>query len=161
ESLLGDGPAAAILLRERAGLLEQQAIQLRKLAQRVHVQRTLAELARAVEGADKDIDLLQAALLIAKLDNEELDVGSFQAEVDRLASQAGVSFQKKADEPARLKALNQYLFKERGFHGSRVDYYTRANSYINEVIEDREGIPITLSVLYMELARRLKINVVG
>ena len=57
--------------------------------------------------------------------------------------------------------LNIALFKERGFHGSRHDFYARNNSYLNEVIDDREGLPITLAVLYIELARRLNLNVVG
>src|SRR5204862_7877573 len=58
-------------------------------------------------------------------------------------------------------ALNKYLFTERGFHGSRGDYYNRSNSYLSEVIDDREGLPITLSVLYIELARRLGVKIEG
>jgi regulator of sirC expression with transglutaminase-like and TPR domain len=57
--------------------------------------------------------------------------------------------------------LNRYFFKERGFHGSRADYYSRSNSYLSEVIDDREGLPITLAILYMELARRLGLKVEG
>jgi regulator of sirC expression with transglutaminase-like and TPR domain len=65
------------------------------------------------------------------------------------------------NEQAKLSLLNRFLFTEQGFHGSRSDYYNRANSYLNEVLDDREGLPITLSVLYMELARRIGLNVVG
>src|SRR5262249_6316559 len=68
---------------------------------------------------------------------------------------------KDADDKTKLTALNKYLFADRGFHGSRADYYNRSNSYLNEVLEDREGLPITLSVLYLELARRLGVKVVG
>jgi serine protease Do len=57
--------------------------------------------------------------------------------------------------------LNRYLFEENGFHGSRHDYYHPANSYLNRVIDDREGIPITLSVLYLELGQRLEIPLEG
>src|SRR5262249_25194751 len=64
-------------------------------------------------------------------------------------------------EADTLAALNQFFFKERGFHGSRADYYHRSNSYLSEVIDDREGLPITLSVLYIELARRLGLKVEG
>jgi serine protease Do len=149
------------LLRERARQLEQQAEQLRKLAQTVHQERTLAELGRAVQGADAGIDLLQAALLIAKIDNEELDAEAYRAEVNRLARQIVTDLPKNAAAEQRIEALNRFLFQERGYHGSRMDYYSRANSYLNEVIDDREGIPITLSVLYMELARRLDLSVVG
>lgn len=149
------------LLRERAQQLQEQAAQLRKLAQTVHHERTLAELSRAVQVPDAKIDLLQAALLIAKIDNEELDVDGYRAEVDRLARAAAALAPKDAPAEKRLESLNRFLFQERGFHGSRADYYARNNSYLNEVIDDREGIPITLSVLYMELGRRLNLSIVG
>ena len=66
-----------------------------------------------------------------------------------------------SSEKDRLATLDRFLFKQLGFHGSRTNYYHRSNSYLNEVIDDREGLPITLSVLYMELARRLDLKVVG
>src|SRR5205823_14916082 len=96
------------------------------------------------------------ALLLAKLDNEELDPSAYRKEVERMARDLSAQLSKDADEKAKLTALNQYLFKERGFHGSRTDYYSRSNSYLNEVIDDREGLPITLSVLYLEVARDRK-----
>jgi serine protease Do len=61
----------------------------------------------------------------------------------------------ETDADARLGALTTYLFTENGFHGSRSDYHNRANSYINEVLDDREGLPITLSVVFIELAQRI------
>jgi len=161
EKLAPDNPAAVALLRERARLLEEQAAELKKLALAVHQQRVLQDLAQALAVPDKQADLLHAALLIARLDNEELEVEPYCKEVDRLARQIADTVPKNADAPTKLAALNRFLFQERGYHGSRVDYYTRANSYLNEVIDDREGLPITLSVLYMELARRLGLNVVG
>jgi regulator of sirC expression with transglutaminase-like and TPR domain len=149
------------VLRERARLLEQQAAQLRVLAREVHHQRTLKELTKAVSGKEDDIDLVRAGLLIARLDNEELDVDHYRKEVDRLARDIGAGLPKGADEAAKVAGLNKALFEERGFHGSRGDYYHKSNSYLNEVIDDREGLPITLSVLYMELAARLGLKVVG
>ncbi len=104
---------------------------------------------------------MRAALLVARLANEELDVDAYVAEVERMAKQVAGRLPPKAGPAERLAALNQFLFKERGFHGSRVDYYARANSYLNEVIDDREGLPLTLSVLYIDLARRLDLKVVG
>jgi regulator of sirC expression with transglutaminase-like and TPR domain len=58
-------------------------------------------------------------------------------------------------------ALNKYLYEDNGFHGARFDYYHRANSYMNRLLDDREGLPITLSVLYMELGTRLGLKVEG
>jgi serine protease Do len=148
-------------LRERALQLEKQAEQLRKLAQRVHESRVLDDLAKAASKSEAEVDLLRGALLIAKLDNEDLDVDAYVREVDRLAREIAAAVPKKGDEEKTLETLNAALFKERGFHGSRHDYYARNNSYLNEVIDDREGLPITLAVLYMELARRLDLKVVG
>jgi len=65
------------------------------------------------------------------------------------------------DADAKLRALKKYLFEDNGFHGSRSDYNNRANSYINEVLDDREGIPITLSVVFLGLARRIGLDTVS
>src|SRR5262249_6216488 len=134
---------------------------LRKLAQTVHHERCLEELASEAGKSDQDMNLARAALLLARLDNEDLDVDSYLRELGRMAREVKAALVKDADAAARLAGLNAYLFKEHGFHGSRLDYYARNNSYLNEVIDDREGLPITLSVLYLELARRLDLQVVG
>jgi regulator of sirC expression with transglutaminase-like and TPR domain len=149
------------LLRDRARQLEEQAEQLRTLAQTVHHERTLAELGRLSAAGDAQLDVMRGALLIAKLDNEELDVDAYLAEVDRLGRQVAGALPKDAGADKRIEALNRFLFQERGYHGSRGDYYARANSYLNEVIDDREGIPITLSILYMTLAHKLDLPIVG
>jgi regulator of sirC expression with transglutaminase-like and TPR domain len=167
-STAGDSLTAA--LEGKAKQLEQQAGQLRKLAVSVHQTRTRGELSKVTQvEKDADIDLLRAALLIARIDNEEVDVEAYLSEVDRMAREVRDNLPAEAKdeqeparaEAARLAALNKYLFDEQGYHGSRGEYYHRSNSYLNEVIDDREGLPITLSVLYMELARRLNLKVEG
>jgi regulator of sirC expression with transglutaminase-like and TPR domain/S1-C subfamily serine protease len=158
--LAPEGAVSMKLLRERAHLLEEQAARLRALAAAVHEQNVLAELRRVLDGKEA-VDLLHAALLLARLDNEDVDVAAYREEVGRMADKVAARLPKDADDKARLAALNKYLFEERGFHGSRGDYYNRSNSYLSEVIDDREGIPITLSVLYIELARRLGVRVEG
>jgi regulator of sirC expression with transglutaminase-like and TPR domain len=161
EKLLPEGDDGLAVLRERARQLERQAAQLRLLARGVHQRRTLKELATAVAGKEDDIDLLRAALLIARLDNEELDVEHYRKEVERMARAIAAELPKNATDAVKLAALNKALFEEGGFHGSHEDYYSKSNSYLNEVIDDREGLPITLSVLYVELAKRLGVKVVG
>lgn len=161
DKLAPEGPAGVSMLRERARQLEQQAAQLRELAQAVHRKRVQNRLAKVLQGKEDDIDLLHAALLIAWLDNDELDVDAYRRDVDRMAKKLRDSLPKDADETAKLTALNQFLFAERGFHGSRGDYYNRSNSYLNEVLDDREGLPITLSVLYLELGRRVGVRLAG
>ena len=161
DKLAPEGPAGLEVLRERARQLELQAAQLRSLAQAVHRKRVQTRLVEVLKAKEADIDLLHAALLIARLDNDELNVDAYRRDVDRMAKKLKDSLPKDADEPAKLAALNKFLFAERGFHGSRGDYYNKSNSYLNEVIDDREGLPITLSVLYIEMARRIGVPLAG
>ncbi|MBI1917511.1 MAG: trypsin-like peptidase domain-containing protein [Planctomycetes bacterium] len=157
----GEGSAGLAALRTRAKQLEDEAARLRKLVSAVHQQGVQDELVKVLSAKDGKIDLLHAALLIAKLDNDELNVEVYRRDVDRMAKKVASRLPKDADEKAKLAALNKYLFEERGFHGSRGDYYNKANSYLNEVLDDREGLPITLSVVYIELGRRLGLKVEG
>ena len=125
-------------------------------------------ISAAVEGP---VDLLRAALQIARLDNEEVDVEAYVGRIDQWAGEIrdtiSAADPPAADSPAadssaaKLKALNRFLFDESGFHGSRTEYYDRANSHLDRVIDDREGLPITLSVLYLELGRRLGLTLEG
>jgi serine protease Do len=159
--LLKHPSEGAALLRDRARDLEEQAANLRRLAQGLHQELCLAELTRLLALPEKDADLLRLALTVSRLDNEELDVDVYVREVERMAKQIAADAGPKATPAQRLGALNDFLFKKNGFHGSRNEYYARSNSYLNEVIDDREGLPLTLSVLYIELARRLDLRVVG
>jgi regulator of sirC expression with transglutaminase-like and TPR domain len=159
--LSADAPRAAVVLRERATQLGRQAKRLRDLASATHQRRVIDDLLAALGGEEAKIDLFRAGLFVAKLDNEEVDVDAYCREVDEMAAELKKSLPEGADDAAKLARLKTFLFEENGFHGSRGDYYNRANSYLNEVLDDREGLPITLSVLYMELARRLDVNVVG
>jgi regulator of sirC expression with transglutaminase-like and TPR domain len=104
---------------------------------------------------------MRAALLIARIDNEEVEAEPYLREVERIAADITASLPKVADEKAKLAALDKHLFETLGYHGSRVDYYSKSNSYLNEVIDDREGLPITLSILYIEVARRVGLKLEG
>ncbi len=162
KQLTPDGAVASTVLREKAKELEQQAERLRQLANDVHVKKVQSELRSLIEGKeDAKIDLLAAALWIAALDNEELDVADYCHEIDDLALDLKKSFAADADDGAKLAALKKFFFEELGFHGGRLNYYARSNNHLNEVIDDREGMPITLSVLYIELGRRVGLNLVG
>lgn len=161
QKLLPEGPLARAGLLRQAAELQQRAERLEAIASSVHERQTLDELGGLVGAADAEIDLFHAALLIAKLDNPDLDVAASRRELDRLAADVARAVPATADEAVKLATLNRVLFDELGFHGSRGDYYNRSNSYVNEVLDDREGIPITLAILYMNLARRLGLRVEG
>lgn len=131
-------------LTREAEKLEREAARLRQLASSRHRRAVQNELIEAVKASD----LFRAALLIAKFDNPEVDVAFYQRQIESMAGDL-----QKA-KPS-VDALIKYLFTENGFHGSRTSYYDRANSYMNDVMDDREGLPITLAVLFLELARRI------
>lgn len=159
--LVPRGNTAVNVLRQQARRLEQQAEQLKRLANIVHEQRVRGELVQLMQRKEDDIDLFRAALLVAWLDNDELDIDASQQHLERMARQLAESLPKEATPETKRLALNKFLFEDNGFHGSRGDYYNRSNSYINEVLDDREGLPITLSVIYLELARRIGLETVG
>ncbi|MDX1948610.1 MAG: transglutaminase family protein [Pirellulaceae bacterium] len=161
-SLAGERPqdAQAVLLT-RAAELESRARELKLLAGDVRLASVLAEFEKLAGPMVKEIDLLRAALTIAALDEEDLDVAAYVKHVERMAAEVQKKLPPQAGAGEKLATLNDYLFKGNGFHGSRSDYYHRANSYLNRVIDDREGLPITLSVLYLELARRLGVKLEG
>ncbi|MAI31684.1 MAG: hypothetical protein CBE00_03555 [Planctomycetaceae bacterium TMED240] len=152
--------AANLQIKQKVAQIEKQAAELRRLAADVSnapITRELAELVRT----KPDNMLLRASLLIAKLDNTDIDVGAYLARVDEMGKEIIGKLQPTANENAKRDALNTYLFLENGFHGGSTEYYHPANSHLNRVIDDREGLPITLSILYMELGRRIGIKTEG
>ncbi len=146
------------MLADKARKLEQEAARLRKLAVSVHRQSVQNQLVQLFQAPEERIDLFHAALLISKLDNADLDVQAYRTQLEEMARELAAKLPEKPSDETRLGALLKYLFTENGFHGSRSDYYNRANSYINQVLDDREGLPITLSVLFLELARRIGLD---
>ncbi len=110
---------------------------------------------------DDRIDLLRAALTIARTEYPDLDIRNYVNRVEALASK--VRLQISADTPVveMINTLNRVIFQEIGFRGNREDYYDPRNSFLNDVLERRLGIPITLSVVYMEVARRIGLPLVG
>lgn len=160
DSLREAGPVSVDTLRNRAANLQAQAEQLRQVAADVYLQTVVAQLKQTMSKGE-DADLLRAALLVAKLDEEDVDVDAYIKQVDRMAEEIEAKLPAEADETTKIARLNEYLFVDSGFHGSRTDYHNQANSYLNRVIDDREGLPITLSVLYIELGKRLGLKLHG
>ncbi len=162
QQLLAETRTGRAAFLDRARDFDQEAARLRRLAATVHARSVEAQLTQALQGAEEKIDLFHAALLVAKLDQPDLDVEVYRAEFTRLAEELKRQVPAAAHETNKIAALSKFLFTDQGFHGSRTDFYHRANSYMNEVLDDREGLPITLSVLWLELARQLGVtNVAG
>ena len=112
-------------------------------------------------GDDERIELARACLLIAEDAYPGLDVGRYVGEIERLALGLRNRLPRDAGAEEKIVALNQFLFDDLGYTGNADDYYDPRNSYLNEVIDRRTGIPITLSVLYMELGRKIGLPLEG
>ena len=120
-----------------------------------------------------DPDLAIAALMIARVEYPKLDAGPYLDQLDALGHEARIRVSAAAVEPgdapprvdpmryAKVRALNEYLFGELHFVGNDVQYEDPRNSFLNEVLDRRTGIPITLALLYMEVARRADLDVQG
>ena len=110
---------------------------------------------------DASLSLLEAAVAIAQDEYPQLDTQSVLAEIDTLAARLKRRIPADAVPVQRLRWLNRYFFQELGFAGNVNDYYDARNSYLNAVLETRRGIPITLSVLYIELATQIGLTARG
>jgi regulator of sirC expression with transglutaminase-like and TPR domain len=102
-----------------------------------------------------------AALDLASIEHPDLDPTLWLHELDRLAMELAGRAGDLSDGFNFLQSANRFLFEELGFHGNETDYYDPRNSCLNDVLAYRTGIPITLSLVYMEIARRLAKSVTG
>lgn len=105
---------------------------------------------------DADLPLDRAAALVAQgITYPNLDIEAVLAQLDHLAAGLRGRLSGGRDPGTLATALNEYLFDELGFRGNEGDYYNPRNSFLNDVLDRRLGIPITLSLVYTELARRI------
>ena len=144
--------------------MDARTAELKKLSARIHEEEILARMKKVVAPQkDEEINLAEAALLISKLDNPEVAVEDYLVELDSLVGEFRkvMSDEEKADPLKATRRLVKWMFEENGFHGSQDDYYSKSNSYLNEVMDDREGLPVSLSVLFLELGWRLDLPVAG
>jgi regulator of sirC expression with transglutaminase-like and TPR domain len=112
-------------------------------------------------GRPSSLELDRAALELAKIEYPDLDPQWSIGEIDRHAFVIAERTGDLSDGPKFIETVRTYLFGECGFRGNADDYYHPDNSCINRVLETRQGIPITLSVIYLEVARRLAMPVAG
>ena len=111
--------------------------------------------AQLVQGPEAAIDLAQVALLIAKEEYPDLDVAVYLARLDAMGEEVQRLAGGSPDPHRLIAALNEHLLQQLGFRGNPENYSDPKNSFLNEVLDRRTGIPITLSVVYLEVARRI------
>jgi regulator of sirC expression with transglutaminase-like and TPR domain len=113
-----------------------------------------------VERPDADISLARAALALSRIEHPDLDVERYLGRLDGLAGEIGRT-RRDASPVERLHGLREYLFEELGFKGNRADYYDPRNSFLSDVLDRRVGIPISLSLVLIEVGRRLGLPMEG
>ena len=115
----------------------------------------------ALVADDASLPLLEAAITIAQDDHPALDPQAVLGDIDALAARLKQRLPNDASPLQRLRALNRFFFIELGFAGNVNDYYDRRNSYLHEVLISRRGIPITLALLFCELAGQIGLTARG
>jgi regulator of sirC expression with transglutaminase-like and TPR domain len=111
--------------------------------------------------SDAEFPLLEAAVSLAQDEYPEMDVQEVLGEVDQLLARLKRRIPTDAAPLHRLRLLNQFFFADLKFAGNVNNYYDPDNSYISEILRTRRGIPITLAVLWLELAQGLALNASG
>jgi regulator of sirC expression with transglutaminase-like and TPR domain len=116
---------------------------------------------QVIAGSEEQLDLAEAALLIAQEEQPNLDVAAYLQRLDHLAAAARARLPEFPAPADVIQSLNVQLFQEEGLSGNEQEYYDPRNSFLNEVLDRKTGIPITLSVIYLEVGHRLGLPLVG
>jgi regulator of sirC expression with transglutaminase-like and TPR domain len=119
------------------------------------------ELSGLLARRDENVRLDIAALQLARIEHPDLPLEPFTELLDSHAKELAERVDGGVEGDEFIDLMNEYLFEELGFRGNQEDYYNPSNSCLNDVLTHRLGIPISLSVLYMEIARRLERPVYG
>jgi regulator of sirC expression with transglutaminase-like and TPR domain len=127
-------------------------------ARQQHARRQFARLAAA---PDHTLDLAEVALWIAAEEDGPVDVDRYLFRLDDLADQLRPRVRAVQPPRERLDLLLAYMFRERGFTGNDADYYDPKNSYLHHVLDRRVGLPITLTLVLIEVARRVGLRIAG
>lgn len=119
------------------------------------------EFTRLLAVPEEELDMAAAAFQIACIAYPELDVGACFEQLDKMGKEIAARLPENADPYRRIEAINHHLYGDLGFTGNDEDYYDPRNSFLNDVLDRGTGIPITLSLVYMEVARRVGLPLVG
>ena len=123
--------------------------------------QSLERLKQILDAPEDEIDVAEAALLLAQEEYPKLDVSAYLRRLDEMAQAVRETLPANAAAAEIIFSLNRYLFHEQGFDGDAANYYDPRNCFINQVLERKVGIPITLSIIYMEIGQRLGLPLQG
>jgi len=143
-----------VLGHQDGGLQEEARLLLARIRQEEAVHRFR-------EFASGPVDLEEGVFLFAQTAYPDLKVEAYRQRLDLMARELGGRLDAITNPDEVLQAINHYLFVELGFRGDTADYSNPENSYVNRVLDRRLGIPISLSVVYLLVSRRLNLPIMG
>ncbi len=156
--------AQELILKKSFYLLQvprEQRTLLKKKYKDLHFELVQAAFQQMLEHHLEDIDLEKAVMILAYWNNPEVDIPAIQHRLDRMAEEIHAHMPFAGHPLAFLDHINYYLFKKYRFRGNSRDYYNPDNNFIDRVLETKKGIPISLSILYILIARRMGIPILG
>lgn len=163
ERLLHHGQDAADYLRE-ACIADGEGkvrIEARHVLEQVNLEDLLGSFHLISLLGEPHLDLERGAILLARFGYPDLPAETCTQQLDELADRVRLRLPARTANDSTIRLLNHFLFFEEGFTGNTDDYYNPDNSFINRVLELRRGIPVSLSVIYLLIARRLQLPIIG
>ena len=133
-------------------------MQARVLTHPAFARRRFVEIAHT---PDEALDLVEASLVIDVEDNPTIEIGHYLGQVADWSDAVRQRLEGSRDVERIVEAINQLLFDEEGFHGENEDYYDPRSALLSETLDRHAGLPMTLSVLYIEMSRRVGVEVSG
>lgn len=161
EKLVEIGEPAVPYLQEIEIEQPEMAQRIERILDEIRGGRLEFELRVLVEQGGDELDLEQGVFLLARYAYPALDAATYVRHLDGMAAELRARMGNRVSGEETVKTVGRYLFAELGYRGNTKDYYEPDNSFLNRVIERRTGIPISLSVLYLLIGRRLSLPVFG
>jgi len=163
ERLLHHGQEAADYLREACAADGEGKvrIQARHVLEQINVEDLLGSFHLISLLGEPHLDLERGAVLLARFGYPELRTETCKQQLDELADRVRLRLPSRTPNDSTIRLLNHFLFYEEGFTGNSADYCNPDSSFINRVLEFRRGIPVSLSVIYLLIARRLNLPISG
>ncbi|MEK6603118.1 MAG: transglutaminase-like domain-containing protein, partial [Nitrospirota bacterium] len=155
------GDPAVPLLREAEIEQPEMAARISEILDDIRAQQLESEFYALSACEDDCLDLEAGAFLIARFAYPDLDVPAYVDMLDAMAREVRERLGHKASGEEIVKTINRYLFVEQGFAGNTREYYDIDNSYLSKVLDRKTGIPISLSAVYLLVAKRLELPVFG
>jgi len=163
ERLLHHGEEAADYLREAcvADGEGKVRIEARHVLEQINLEDLLGSFHLLSLLGEPHLELEQGAILLARFGYPELRSETCKKQLDELADRVRLRLPARIPNDSTIRLLNHFLFYEEGFVGNTDDYYNPDNSFLNRVLDLRRGIPVSLSVIYLLIARRLRLPISG